>query len=475
MDWSHATPGVGSGTAHPHINRLKRATDTMPEFRYMGTSVSGRVVQGVLNAGTRREAKKRVGEVCLRHRIQLTALQRKSTYVYRARRGSEKPARGVQRAFCKEEVENGLRRLNFRDIKVSRRLLTLKMRPPAKDVVLFTRICADMLRERLPYEEILQLLVTDTENRVLAETIREIQQDLKDGKDGQAVFGKHEDVLGRFTAYMLSVASTSGNMAEIYDSTAKFLERNEEFKKSLKSALIMPSVIVLALIAAVVYYVGFVFPATAEMFIKFGIELPPLTTFTLSVSRFLQTNIHWLTPLFFGILLTAAVLLRTPTGRFYVDRFVIRIPMVGALLHKTSIEIFARVFYALYSGSGENIAVIRVAAEACRNRFMERQIKQVAIPMMLKEGKGLVESLEQTGVFTQTAISRFRSGQESGSLRTTALQLANYYERETVYKMKNVVELINVMISLLIMAVMMGLTLVSSETAMIRPKSPLMR
>ena len=79
---------------------------------------------------------------------------------------------------------------------------------------------------------------------------------------------------------------------------------------------------------------------------------------------------------------------RTSKGRYLKDRYIIKIPVIGSLLHKTSIEIFGRVFYALYSGSGENIAVIRVAAEACRNSYMERQIKDVAIPMMLKGGEG---------------------------------------------------------------------------------------
>ena len=447
----------------------------MPEFRYQGTRASGRAVQGILNARSRREAKKRIQDICLRQHIQLTALHRKSTYTYKVQRGRDKPVQGEQRAFCKEEVENGLRRLNLHVIRVGRKWLDFRLKPPSKDLVLFVRICADLLRERLPYEEALSLLVGDTQNRALSETIKEIQQDLKDGKDGQAVFGKHADVLGRFTAYMLSVASTSGNMAEIYDSTAKFLERNQEFKRSLKSALVMPSVILLALTAAVAYYVGYVFPATAELFVRFEMELPPMTRVTLGVSGFLRDNLVWLGPAFLGSIVSVGLFFRTPSGRYHLDRQIIRVPVIGPLLHKTSIEIFARVFHTLYSGAGENIAVIRVAAEACRNRYMEAQIVGVAVPMMLKEGVGLVESLERTGVFTATAISRFRSGQESGSLRHAALQLADYYERETSYKMKNAVEMVNVAISVLIMAVMMGLTMVSSETAMIKPKNPLIR
>jgi len=450
----------------------------MPEFRYQGTAVSGRIAQGVITARGRREARKRVEEICRRQSIRLTSLQKKATFAYKAQRGNEKPIKGEQPAFSKEEVENGLRKLNFRVLRVEKKLLDFKLKPPSNDIVLFIRICADLLRENLSYDEILTLLGNDTPNKSLARTIREIQQDLKEGRDGTEVFGKHADTLGRFTTYMLSVASTSGNMAEVYESTAKFLERDEEFKKSLKSALIMPTVIIVALFAAVAYYVAYIFPATAKMFVKFGIDLEaqaPMTYFTLNLSNFMQANIMWLAPAFVAPIVGLLLYFRTTSGRYFRDRFIIKIPVVGTLMHKTSIEIFARVFYALYSGSGDNISVIRVAAEACRNTYMERQIKEVALPMMLKEGQGLVDSLERTGVFTQTAISRFRAGQESGSLRSTTLQLASYYERETSYKLKNVVELVNVLISMVIMVVMTGLTLVSSETAVIKPENPMMR
>ena len=82
----------------------------MPEFRYQGIGVSGRVVQGVLNAKGRSEAKRRVTELCQQRRIRLTGLHKKATFIYKAQRGSEKPIKGEQPAFGKEEVENGLRK-----------------------------------------------------------------------------------------------------------------------------------------------------------------------------------------------------------------------------------------------------------------------------------------------------------------------------------------------------------------------------
>ncbi len=346
---------------------------------------------------------------------------------------------------------------------------------PVRGIVLFVRITADLLREGLSYNEILPLLAADMSNRTLREAIREINQDLKDGREGPEVFAKHQDILGRFPSYMLGVASTSGDMTAIYDSTAKFLERNEEFRKSLRQALIMPLIVAFFLLLAVVFYVAYIFPKTAELFVKFGMDLPPMTRWTLDISGFLKDHIFLELALLGALVGGGLRFVRSRRGRLVIDRFLPRLPVIGPLLHKTSIEIFARVFHSLYTGSGENITVLRIAAEACRNTWMEKQIKQIAIPMMLRQGHGLVEALEHTQVFTRNALARFRAGVESGNLKLASLQLANYYERETTYRLRHVVDLINFSLSLTIALVMILLTLISSETAVIRPPNPMLQ
>ena len=159
---------------------------------------------------------------------------------------------------------------------------------------------------------------------------------------------------------------------------------------------------------------------------------------------------------------------KTSHGKYHLDRLKLKIPVIGGIIHKNAIEVFARVFHSLYSGSGANIEAIRIAAEACNNYYIERQIKEVAIPMMLKEGRGLVQSFAATKVFTRAALSRFRAGEESGSLRMNAGQLANYYATEVEYSMDKFVNVINVGVSLLITVAMLFLTLVSSESVMIQ-------
>lgn len=444
----------------------------MHQFRLKATSPGGKNIKTEFEAINKKEAKKKVQNFEQKNGIRVQSLDQKQVYIYKVQRPGKAKLTGEQEAYTKEELERALVKLGYKVLSINKKLFDFKGKVPMQDIVTFVSLSSDLLQQQLPYDEILTLLLEDTQNKRMKEVIKEIQKDLKDGKEGVEVYGKHEDVFGKFAAYMLSVASTSGNMALVFESTAKFLERDAQFKKNLKRSLMMPTVTVLAVIGVVLFYVGYIFPATAEMFLEFDIQLPPMTAATLDLSYWLQAN--WIT-IMLSMLIPLAIFIwyvRTPKGRLWLDKTIISIPVIGDLMHKTSIEIFARVFYTLYSGSGQNIDVIKVAAEACRNSYMEKQVKDVAIKMMLKDGAGLVESIEATGVFTTTAISRFRLGAESGALRQNAKQLAEYYELQTTYKMDSVVDTINLFINLFIMIALIAITIVSSESALIQPSTP---
>jgi type IV pilus assembly protein PilC len=445
----------------------------MPEYRLEGLSAAGKAVQGVIEAENTRTAKQKAEQMATQRKFKLLRVLPRVTFLYKVQRGAEKPVLGEQKAFTREEVQEALSKMGFRVISVKKKSFDIKLKPPTAEIVTFVRVSADLIRQKLPYNEILQLMVNDITNKTLRDAIKEINNELKQGRDSEKVFIKQEAILGRFTAHMLGLASKSGNMAEIYDSTAKFLERRAEFKKNLKSALIMPVVTLLALFGACIYYVGFIFPSMAEVFVRLNVDMRqfPMTYGTLKISYFLQD--------YFVIILVATVVpllflvrfLTTDRGRFVMDKYIWKVPIIGPLLHKTSIEIFCRVFYALYSGAGENIDVIKMAAEACGNRYLEHQVKTVAIPMMVEKGAGITEAFEASAVFTKTAISRFHSGAETGTVKHTALQLAEYYEKETTYKMRNAIDFIQLWISLIIMVVLTMLTLVSSETATFHPST----
>jgi len=444
----------------------------MVEYRFAASNSSGKPISGAITADSAREVKQKIRALAEKNQLKITSIEKKGTFLYKAKKGNDKPIKGSQKAFSKDEVVDALTRLNYQVISVNKVLLDFNPKPPNLDIVNFVKISAELLDQKLPYGEILNLLINDTQNKTLRDALKDINNELKKGTDSQTVFMRYQSVFGKFTSYMLGLASKSGNMTEIYKATAKFLERQQEFRKSLKSALISPFVTVFILMLAVLYYVGYIFPETANLFLRFGIELPPMTAFTLKFSNFLQNNILVILAIFFIPIISLLYYFRTKTGKMFLDGMLLKMPIVGNLIHKTVIEVFCRVFYTLYSGSAESIEPIRIAAEASGNTYFENKIKSIAIPLMIKKGVGITDAFTQTGVFTDTALSRFHSGEETGTIKNTALQLANYYESETVFKLKNIIELIQVIISMVIMIVMIMLTLVSAETATVKPKMP---
>jgi type IV pilus assembly protein PilC len=445
----------------------------MAEFRLKAISPKGKMIKSEFEAESKKKAENRVEKMARKKGFKVKSVDKKQTFQYKVQKGAKDPVTGEQEAYSKEEVEKALVKLGYKVIRINKKWFDFKGGVPQSEVVNFIRLSADLLNQQLSFDEILELLHEDTTNARMKETIATIKKDLKDGKEGDEVYNKHTDVFGEFACYMLSVASTSGNMAQVFESTAKFLERDAEFKSNLRRSLLMPAITVLATIGVVLFYVGYIFPATAEAFVEMGIELPPMTAATLEMSYWLQANWLLLT-LSFVIPTTAAwyYFTQTSKGQLMKDKNIIKLPVIGDLVHKTSIEIFSRVFYTLYSGSGQNIEVIKVAAEACRNKYMEKRIKEVAIKKMLKEGAGLIESLEATEVFTDTAISRFKLGAESGALKANAKQLAQYYETQTTYKMDTIVDMISLAVNIFIMIALIAITIVSAESALIQPSQP---
>lgn len=441
------------------------------EFRFTGLGLAGQPVQGTVFAKSKRLAQKKLEGLAQKHQFTTRALEQRQTYLYKVRHPNGKLINGEQKAFSAHEIATALGKMGLEVIRVQKKLFDFQTKPPNTDMIMFVRLAANLLQEKLPFDEVLNLLVGDVSSKSLKQVLRDLNADLKGGTEAQQAFMKHQHMLGKFTAYMLGIASSSGNMSEIYEATARFLERQNEFRKSVKSAMITPAVTVIVLILVMIWYVWYIFPQTAGLFEDLGMELPGMTAKTLAFSRWLDG--HW------GYVLGALALAvgsfvafaRSQKGTFLLHKYLIRLPVIGGLLHKLNIEIFCRVFAVLYSGSGENIGVIKIAAEACGNSYIEHQVKSITIPMMIAQGTGLVPAMEASGVFTDMALARFRSGAETGSVRQSARQMADYYENETALKLKAAVESIQTAVAIFITIAICFLTILSSEIALIQPSS----
>lgn len=442
------------------------------EFRYQARAANGKPIQGTVLAKNKGRAKKLVDKLAARHKLNVIAIDPKKDFLYYLKLPNGKTLKGRQSAYSKEEVLRGLKTLGYNVKKVEPVLFDIKTKPPYSAIMMFVSLSSFLLKEQMSYDKILRMLAEEERNPVLKDTLKKIESELKKGKEGTDVFNRYGHVFGKFPAYMLGLATKSGNMAEVYDATAKFMERELDFKKAVKSALIQPLFVVIAMLLAVLYYVVSIFPQTAHLFLRYDMQVPPMTAFTLQFSDYLADNWGWIVLIMIVPVIICLVWWKTPKGRIWRDKMIINLPMMGDVMHKLSIEIFFRVFGAIYGGAESNIETIQASAEACRNKYMETNIKEITIPLMLKEGMSLVPALEQADVFNRNTLSQLRSGAETGNVLSAARTITVFYEKETTYKMKNITESIAVFIGAFIGIVITLLTIVSAEIAMVSPPTP---
>ena len=144
----------------------------MVEFKFTAQRLNGQSISGNLSAASASEGKKKIQRLALKNKLKINTIQKKSTYLYRVRKGNEKPIRGEQIAYSKKEVEEALSRLGYKVLSVNKKLLDYQRKPPTAEIVTFVKISAELLEQKLAYSEVLTLLINDTPNPALKSTLK---------------------------------------------------------------------------------------------------------------------------------------------------------------------------------------------------------------------------------------------------------------------------------------------------------------
>lgn len=389
--------------------------------------------------------------------------RKKKVFQYSVKRGA-KTIEGYQNANSADEVKRNLVRLGF-DVKYVRRHYEFQLRASSTEIVSFVVTSARLLEQKLPYSEVLQIMANNVKDKYLKGALRNIILDLKNGVDSKDAFIKQQKVFGEHVALMLGIASKSGEMTSIFRSIAVLVERQTEFQKGLISALIMPAITSVTVMGAIVFYAVYLVPKMMAMLGPMMETTPPITAATMVVSEFLMGNYIWMTILVFVLLAALYGYLLTDKGKLARDKFMINIPYLGNILRSTSTEIFCRVLSILYTSSSENVEAIQIAADASGNSYLSHRIKTVTIPSMLKYGTDLGKAFNAADFFPDVFISRFSTATETGAIKDTALQVADFYQLENQFSMKNLMAMIEISITIVIMIALVFLTLLSTETA----------
>jgi type IV pilus assembly protein PilC len=362
----------------------------MATFTYVGKTRQGAVKKGDLTAKTREEA----AEQLRKQNIVVSSLQ-------------EKAAEGI------------LQRLNMGG-GVS-----------DKDIVVFTRQFATMINAGLPLIQCLEILSTQSENKVFGKAIGEIKVDVESGSTLADALKKHPKMFDELYVNLVHAGEVGGLLDTILGRLAKHIEKAMKLKSQIKGAMVYPSAILGVAVIVISVLMIFVIPIFAKMFLEMSggaVGLPTPTQLVIDASNFMQSNILYL-------LTGAAVLVygikryyATPKGRLVMDRLFLRLPVMGDLIRKASVAKFTRTLGTLITSGVPILDGLTITSKTSGNKVVEGAILMAR--QSISEGKTVAEPLSKGGVFPSMVTHMISVGEATGALDAMLGKIADFYDDE---------------------------------------------
>ncbi|MBI1965853.1 MAG: type II secretion system F family protein [Betaproteobacteria bacterium] len=303
------------------------------------------------------------------------------------------------------------------------------------EVLLFSRQMYTLLKAGVPIMGALKGLEESSENKSLSRVIREIRESLDSGHELSVCLSRHPKVFNPFFVAMVRVGELTGTLEEVFLRMFHHLEFEKFMREQVKSAVRYPSFVVATMAVAIVIINIFVIPAFAKVYAGFKAELPAMTKALIAFSNF--TVSYWWAML---IALAAAVVafrfyVGTEQGRLVWDRYKFRIPVAGGIILKATLARFARSLSLAIRSGVPAVQALTMVARTVDNVYMARKIE--AMREGVERGESVLRTATATGVFTPIVLQMVAVGEETGALDDLMAEIADMYQREVEYDLKN--------------------------------------
>jgi general secretion pathway protein F len=362
-----------------------------------------------------------------------------SLYVYKAYDKAGRLISGTMEAKEKAAVISKLQQSHYYPLRVeeegerrretSYELLLFRLRlVRSKDVVTFTQQLAALLTAGVQLDRSLTILTELTENKKLAEVIKQIQQAVHGGSSFADALARHPRVFSRLYINMIRAGESGGVLELVVNRLAEFLENTQKLRDDITSALIYPTLLTLVAGGAVAVLLTFVVPRFSQLFADMGQALPLATQILLAVSGFI-THYWWL----IGLGIVVAVLgfkyyVTTESGRMRWDSWKLKWPFIGTLIQKIEISRFSRTLGTLIHSGVPILQGLAIVREIINNALISQAM--VNIQSGLKEGEGISTPLRESRLFPPLALHMISIGEETGQLDQMLLKVADTYDTE---------------------------------------------
>jgi type IV pilus assembly protein PilC len=299
---------------------------------------------------------------------------------------------------------------------------------PLGELAIFTQQIASLLSAGLPLVQCLEALQDQTEDPVFRIVIRDVRADISQGNSFSSAVRKFPASFNTLFVSMVEAGEASGGLAEILMKVAGYFESTVKLTKKVKSAMTYPIAVIGLAIALVNVLLIFVIPVFAAMFKDFGAKLPAPTQFLIDLSNFMKTW-WWAIGLgVYGIFYFGGKFIATPNGRRSKDKFLVKAPIFGNLVHKIALSRFCRTYATLIRSGVPILRTLEIVAAASNKVQVEDACEEIA--KHVSQGGQVSEVLAANEFFPPMMKHMVKAGESTGNVDGMMNKIADFYDVE---------------------------------------------
>lgn len=340
-----------------------------------------------------------------------------------------KLVRGEIRAQGEAMVSASLRRQGIMVTKVKKRRVSGGKAIKPKDISIFTRQLATMMRAGVPLLQAFDIVARGSTNPRVTKLLNDIRSDVETGTSLSAAFRKHPLYFDALYCNLVEAGEAAGILETLLDRLATYQEKTLAIKQKIKSALMYPVAVLVVAFVVVAVIMIFVIPAFKEVFSSFGADLPAPTLVVIAMSEFFVS--YWY--VIFGLLIGGTYFFfqswkRSEKMQKTMDRLLLKVPVFGQLVYKSAVARWTRTLSTMFAAGVPLVEALDSVGGASGNAVFAEATE--SIQRDVSTGSSLTASMQTTGIFPVMVLQMSAIGEESGSLDHMLSKAADFYEDE---------------------------------------------
>ncbi len=366
-----------------------------------------------------------------------------ATFSYQGRDSSGALVKGTVEANSADGVVNQLVNGGVTPIEISEKKDTASFAMPAllqrrvtlDELIMFCRQMYSLTRAGVVLNKAIRGLSSSVPNPVLREVLADVENTLNSGVSLSVSLGKHRSVFDDLFINIIQVGENSGRLDLAFKQMAQYLELEKDTRRRVTSAIRYPMFVMIAISVALVVLNIWVIPVFADMFQKFNSELPLPTRILIGTSDFFVNDWEWLLigmALLFG---SVSYYINTDEGRLNWDKRKLGIPLIGSILERSMLARFSRSFSLMLKSGVPLIQALSLCSDAVGNTYLGEKVRNMR--ESIQRGESLLRTASASGMFTPLVLQMIQVGEETGRVDELLEEVAQFYEEEVDYDLKN--------------------------------------